>query len=388
MADIRDRDIRARASYDPRFDRVRPSAKKAQDAAKSKEKQGGDPKNSPTKPDTGPEVYRYPREALSDTTDALFISIFDQFRGKGGMTLSQEGLVQYGPVPSGGGRAPIENIDLSKLGVENASDYFMNNREKFKKKNIKHIYLPIPQQISDSLQVSYGESTLDPIQAVGLGAISGILGKGPIEAAASGAEIGQALINTDFGKGLDDSAKGSINAILSGKALNALGANVTANSVLARSTGQILQSNLELLFSGVTLRSFPFVFDFTPRDQVEAREVMAIIRCLKESMVAKKSTAPNLFIASPKIFQLEYVTGQKEHPFLNRFKICAMTQMSVNYTASGTYATYPDGTPVHIQVTCAFKELNPIYADDYEAVAMGPYANPDEAFDGVGGVGY
>ena len=65
-----------------------------------------------------------------------------------------------------------------------------------------------------------------------------------------------------------------------------------------------------------------------------------------------------------------------------------MTQMSVNYTASGTYATYPDGTPVHIQVTCAFKELNPIYADDYEAVAVGPYANPDEAFDGVGGVGY
>ena len=81
MADIRDRDIRARASYDPRFDRVRPSAKKAQDAAKSKEKQGGDTKSSPTKPDTGPEVYRYPREALSDTTDALFISIYDQFRG-------------------------------------------------------------------------------------------------------------------------------------------------------------------------------------------------------------------------------------------------------------------------------------------------------------------
>ena len=75
MADIRDRDIRARASYDPRFDRVRPSAKKSQDAAKSKEKQGGDTQSSPTQPDNGPVVYRYPREALSNTTDALFISI-------------------------------------------------------------------------------------------------------------------------------------------------------------------------------------------------------------------------------------------------------------------------------------------------------------------------
>jgi len=386
MADIRDRDIRARASYDPRFDRVRPSAKKAQDAAKSKEKQGGDTKSSPTKPDTGPEVYRYPREALSDTTDALFISIYDQFRGPGGMKMSQDGLVKYGPDPKNP-KKQIPKIDLSKLSIESASDYFQNNPDKIKKKNLKHIYLPIPQQISDSLQVSYGESTLDPLQAVGLGAVSAAM-KDPKQAIATGAEIGQALVNTNFSEGLDKSSQDSINAILSGKALNALGANVTANSVLARSSGQILQSNLELLFSGVTLRSFPFVFDFTPRDQVEAREVMSIIRCLKESMVPKKASLPSVFIASPKVFQLEYVTGQKEHPFLNRFKICAMTQLSVNYTASGTYATYPDGTPVHIQVTCAFKELNPIYADDYEAVAMGPYANPDEAFDGVGGVGY
>ena len=388
MADIRDRDIRARASYDPRFDRVRPSAKKAQDAAKSKEKQGGDTKSSPTKPDTGPEVYRYPREALSDTTDALFISIYDQFRGPGGMKMSQDGLVKYEPDPKNP-KKQIPKIDLSKLSIESASDYFQNNPDKIKKKNLKHIYLPIPQQISDSLQVSYGESTLDPLQAIGLGAVSATMND-PTQAIATGVDIGQALVNTNFADGLDNNVKGSINAILSGKALNALGANVTANSVLARSSGQILQSNLELLFSGVTLRSFPFVFDFTPRDQVEAREVMSIIRCLKESMVPKKSSMPSVFIASPKIFQIEYVTGQKSHPFLNSFKICAMTQLSVNYTASGTYATYADGTPVHIQVTCAFKELNPIYADDYEVGNSGPLANPDEAFQnyGPGGVGY
>jgi hypothetical protein len=154
---------------------------------------------------------------------------------------------------------------------------------------------------------------------------------------------------------------------------------VSPNSVISRATGQILQSNLELLFSGVTLRSFPFTFDFTPRDQVEAKEVMAIIRCLKSSMVPKKGSNPALFIGSPKVFQLEYVTGQREHPFLNRFKICSLAQLSVNYTASGTYATYPDGTPVHIQVLCEFKEINPIYAEDYEDQEDGYLA---------GGVGY
>ena len=39
--------------------------------------------------------------------------------------------------------------------------------------------------------------------------------------------------------------------------------------------------------------------------------------------------------------------------------------MTVNYTNSGTYASYSDGTPVSIQMNLTFKELNPIYFEDY-----------------------
>ena len=49
--------------------------------------------------------------------------------------------------------------------------------------------------------------------------------------------------------------------------------------------------------------------------------------------------------------------------------------MSVNYTASGTYATYDDATPVHIQVQMTFKEMNPVYAEDYDQVAEMGYKN-------------
>ena len=80
-----------------------------------------------------------------------------------------------------------------------------------------------------------------------------------------------------------------------------------------------------------------------------------------------KSGARNsLFIGSPNLFQLEYKTGNAAHPFLNRFKVCALSDLQVNYTASGTYATYGDGTPVHINVAMQFKEINPIYAEDYQ----------------------
>lgn len=40
--------------------------------------------------------------------------------------------------------------------------------------------------------------------------------------------------------------------------------------------------------------------------------------------------------------------------------------MNISYTGSGTYSTYQDGTPVHMQMSLTFKELNPIYAEDYD----------------------
>ena len=46
--------------------------------------------------------------------------------------------------------------------------------------------------------------------------------------------------------------------------------------------------------------------------------------------------------------------------------------MSVNYTNAGTYTSYEDGTPVNIRMSLTFKELNPIYHEDYQESAAGP----------------
>ena len=53
----------------------------------------------------------------------------------------------------------------------------------------------------------------------------------------------------------------------------------------------------------------------------------------------------NIFKA-PDVFQIRYLHRGKDHPFLNSFKHCALTGMSVNYTNAGTFASYADGTPV------------------------------------------
>ena len=170
-------------------------------------------------------------------------------------------------------------------------------------------------------------------------------------------------------------SQSALRAAISGKAINALGSQVSPQSVVARSTGQILNNNLELLFSGVNLRSFPFSFTFSPRNPKEADVVKGIIRSLKMSMAAKagefNGSAQGIFLKSPDLFQLDYLKDGKNHPFLNRFKLCALTGMSVNYTNAGTYASYNDGTPVNIRMNLTFKEINPIYHEDYAEATSG-----------------
>ena len=75
-------------------------------------------------------------------------------------------------------------------------------------------------------------------------------------------------------------AQGLANAFFASKVVNALGGNTSFEGVLARSTGQILNPNTELLFNGVKLRSFNFSFNLAPRNVGEAEEIKNIIRAL------------------------------------------------------------------------------------------------------------
>ncbi len=230
------------------------------------------------------------------------------------------------------------------------------------------VILPIPQGIVDGNGASWGAGNMDPIQTATLGVAMGViangdLAKGGISAmqkvfaklgAASKTGIGQDLSQTFFAS----------------KAAEALLGTGDFQQNLSRQSGAVFNSNIELLFSGVQLRDgFSFSYDLVPRSKKEAQEIKDIILFLKIECSAQKGAengaAAGLFIKSPSVFRLTYMNGKNPHPFLHQFKICALTNMSVNYTASGTYATYSDATPVHMQMTLSFNELTPIYREDY-----------------------
>lgn len=237
------------------------------------------------------------------------------------------------------------------------------------KKLLETIILPIPQNISDSNSTSWGENSLD--------AVSGGLMSGAREVIQSGTPLKTGL---DAVKGALDKIGGAVSdatgqqaasATFAGLAVQQLvSGELNINQLVSRATGAVVNQNVELLFGGTTIRSpFQFSYDLIPRSKEESVIVKNIIRLFKQNMTASKGTAESsgggFFIKSPNVFLLSYMSGGKEHPFLHRFKPCALVNMGVNYTASGTYATYSDATPVHLQLSLAFQELSIVYAEDY-----------------------
>ena len=174
------------------------------------------------------------------------------------------------------------------------------------------------------------------------------------------------LKNSGFAALQDPQVQRAITAALSGTAVGALGGNVSGTLLVSRATGQVFNPNLELLFEGVNIRSFPFSFQLFPRDRKEAEEVKKIIRTLKIAAAARKSGGSGeIFISAPRVFHLTYMKGPNKHPFLNTFLPMALTSVNLTYTGSNTYSTFYDGTPTHMRMDLTFKELNPVYAEDY-----------------------
>lgn len=254
-----------------------------------------------------------------------------------------------------------DQLDTTKItnGLKNLTDLGKGSLKDIH----TYISLPIPQSISDTTQVSWGPDTMDPLAAFGVS-----LGSAVLKPEESAKAIFDSIKDNAGPVFKNQGIKNAFISAVAGKAYGALGGNVSITGLISRASGQVFNPNLELLFNGVNLRSFPFIFDFAPRNQTEAKIIKKIIRSFKKSMTAKSSAQTNtagIFISAPDVFQLTYKRGKDPHPFLNKFKPMALTDMQLNYTGSNTYATYADGTPIHIQMTLTFTELNPVYNEDY-----------------------
>ncbi len=325
--------------------------------------------NSSTK-----EAYRYPLANIGKDKDYLVLKCFKY------MENGEQGNKILDIKRDMGGSAQTNQNYGKMLGitVNPASRY--SSRMDPNKKSLFQVQLPIPNGIQDANAVGWGEDTLNPLAGAVAGAAAGTMASdNPFDALSA---AGNAILG-EVGEGFDNQTKELFLTYMGGKAANALGANVDPASLVTRATGAIIQSNLELLFKNVHLREFTFSFNLSPRNRAEAQEVKGMIKALKQAMSPNDGSpagtggdvgtgATGWFIGSPHVFQLEYMKGSSPHPFLHAFKPCALTNMGVNYTASGMYSSYDDGTPTHMTMSCSFKEINPVYNQDYDHGSAGP----------------
>lgn len=231
------------------------------------------------------------------------------------------------------------------------------------------IILPIPDKVQDNNGADWTSGNMNPLAAViaggSLAAVqsSNLFGKVMGDAADTFNKLETAI----------QSDKKATAAGTTGLIANALFGQLGINQVTSRGSGQVFNQNTEFLFNGVQIRpAFQFTFDLTPRSKEESNAIKRIIRTFKYHMAPKASAAgssgegarSSLFVKSPDVFQLQYKMGKNNHPFLHKFKLCALTQMSVDYTGSGQHSTYADGTPVHMKLSLQFQELSPIFAED------------------------
>ena len=311
-------------------------------------------------------VLRYPAELLTEQTDYLQIDI-ERYAEIGNSYISDTGGSSRYVIGSASQNRAGRSRKLSRRPLINAGT----------------ILLPIPAQLQDTNNVVYGDSKMNGLAAVGVGAVAGMMSDVGNQLAA-GKEIDVSKKAEEFKSqmrsGLGGESGDNRTAIttaadvltkkLAAEAVNIFGANVTVNQLLARGTGEILNPNMELLFSDVTIRNFRFSFKLTPRNPKEAEQVKLIIRAFKRNMAPQAqggvSGSGNFFLRAPNVFKLRYRSGNRDHPFLNKFKQCFMTDMQTTYTGEGVYSTYEDGTPVSMTLDVAFKEIQPIYDVDYD----------------------
>jgi hypothetical protein len=254
------------------------------------------------------------------------------------------------------------------------------------------VILPMPNKVVDQNAVSWSGDNMSTI-SMGVGGYAyqnpgqALLGQGAVNITSALANVKGLAIpaeaKTALIQGLTVLAAGGTNiinradmrAMIASGLMKGAGFEISPETILSRGYGVVPNSNLELLFTGPTLRGFTFGYRMTPRSEKEAKNVRRIIRFFKQGMAPRKMTgqaagAGSAFLGSPNVFKLKYKSAGKSIPGVNKFKICALTQFGVDYTPESQWTAYEDpsspGQPVSVVMSLQFNELEPVYESDYQ----------------------
>jgi hypothetical protein len=157
-----------------------------------------------------------------------------------------------------------------------------------------------------------------------------------------------------------DSAKAVVpNALLntlSGITQSLTGVNVDDAKKLYTRT--ITNPYTEVIFNGVSNRTFSFTFKFIPKSKKEQDAIKEITDLLKFHRAPEiRYGNVNNYMFFPSEFDIMFFNKNVENKYLFKISTCAMTNMTLNQGGDSHFATHNDGAPFFTEMTLEFTEL-------------------------------
>ena len=234
----------------------------------------------------------------------------------------------FGIGGAGATAAGLATVGQAALGASSGT----STRAQKRLKTAIAMHVPNQMQIRYGMQWSEEETLL----------LSGILGVGN--------EIGEALSGQS-----NSNLMGEAGGLAAAAALKS-GPNAAANSAL---TGLAVNPKKEQTFKGINYREFSMEYQFFPRSREEADNVREIIYQFKYHMHPEFKDTSSFLYVYPSEFDIAYFSGGSPNQSLHKHTSCVLTDMAVNYTPNGNFATFDDATgmPVQINLVLSFREL-------------------------------
>ena len=256
------------------------------------------------------------------------------------LTASIAGLSAVGAVAAGGLNVASARSALTAGAVNTAGSGVTAAMAPSASRQTKRLRSAIALHVPNQLQVRYSSQWSEEDTA----------------AFAMAQGVGAGLINAMKNFGEQGNLDNTVDTLGSAASNIYLSKGAGAGAVSA-ATGLAANPKKEQVFKGVDFRTFSFEYQFFPRSSEEARNVENIIKQFKYHMHPEMKDDRNFLYLYPSEFDITYYQGGRENLHLHRHTSCVLTEMNINYTPNGAFATFNDGMPTQINVAMTFKEL-------------------------------
>lgn len=320
-------------------------------------------------------VLRYPSEGRLDSDSDYVLFDFYKYAPPFRKQRTDANFTERGPIttPRSGGRRSqgstqgVVGTDRENLLRTVGAYYDYNQSKDYQSagKDYPSIIMYMPEDISTGFRSNWGGKAFSNI----------------------GSDLLKSIGAEGVGNKLDGLAKTGadayerIPAIMGAtvvrKAIQKITGDVITNDdIFGGTSGAILNPNTELLFSGSDMRNFQLNFKLVPRNFKEAEIINNICKTFKMCTLpsrnpGKVSGASNQgitagFIGVPNLCKVNFMSANDEHKVLPRYKMCAVTQVDINYTPDGAYATYNGDIkqPVAIELSINFQETKLVFSEE------------------------